>query len=124
MLHVGVDVIEIERIASAVDRWENRFLDRIYTPNELAFSRRRIPQLAGRFAAKEAVMKALGTGARGVSWRDIEVTRKRGFPPEIQLHGRALARSRILNLERIAISISHSRHYAIAMAVGESNENC
>ena len=124
MMYLGVDIIEIERITAAVLRWGDRFLNRIYTPNELAFSKGRFPQLAGRFAAKEAVMKALGTGLRGVSWREIEVTRKRGYPPEIQLHNRALLRSQALNLKSIAISISHSKNYAVAMVVGESDEDC
>jgi len=124
MIHLGVDIIEIERIAAAIDRWGDRFLNRIYTREEIAFSKGRIPQLAGRFAAKESVMKALGTGLRGVSWREIEITRKKGFPPEIQLHNRALVRSQVLNLKRIALSISHSRDYAVAMVVGEVDEDC
>ena len=81
MLSVGVDIVELDRVESVLKRWGQRFLDRIFTPNEQAFSRRRIPQLAARFAAKEAVMKALGTGIRGVGWRDVEVTRRRGQPP-------------------------------------------
>ena len=94
MLYVGVDIIEIPRIASAVQRWGNRFLQRIYTPQELAFARGRTAQLAARFAAKEAVMKALGTGIRGVSWREIEVVRQRGQAPEVRLHGRAAVQGR------------------------------
>ncbi|MBI4234353.1 MAG: holo-ACP synthase [Chloroflexi bacterium] len=119
MLTAGVDIIEIERIGQAVERWGDRFLRRIYTPQELAYARRRLPQLAARFAAKEAVMKALGTGRRGVSWSEIEVRRERGRAPSVHLYGRALARAQKLGLGPLALSISHSRAYAIAFVVGE-----
>ena len=101
-------------------------MQRIYTEGELQFSKGRIPQLAGRFAAKEAVMKALGTGTRGVSWLEIEVVRARGQAPQIQLQGRAANRAQKMGLLKFSISISHSRDYAIAMVIGETNEtrNC
>ncbi|MEX2599855.1 MAG: holo-ACP synthase [Dehalococcoidia bacterium] len=117
-ISVGVDLIEIDRIAAALERFGERFLERVYTPGEIAYCRRRAPQLAARFAAKEAVMKALGTGTRGVGWREVEVTRKRSGEPEIVLHGRAAARAERLGIGRIAISLSHSRQYAIASVVG------
>ncbi len=123
MLRTGVDIIEISRIGDAVARWGDRFFNRIYTPGELAYARGRLPQLAGRFAAKEAVMKALGTGVRGVGWRDIEVVRKPGQAPIVVLHGRAKARAERLTLGEIAISISHSRDYAVVVAVGETRED-
>ena len=123
MLYVGVDIIELPRIASAVQRWGNRFLQRIYTPQELAFARGRTAQLAARFAAKEAVMKALGTGIRGVSWREIEVVRQRGQAPEVRLHGRAAVRAAKLGMSAIAISLSHSHEYAVASVVGSTNED-
>ena len=85
----GVDIIEIPRIKSVADRYGERFLRRIYTEREVAYCRGRAPQLASRFAAKEAVMKALGTGIRGVRWRDIEIARKPGGPPTVVLHGTA-----------------------------------
>lgn len=119
MLAVGIDIIELSRIASVLERWGDRFLRRVYTTEEIVFSRGRIPQLAGRFAAKEATMKALGTGRRGVSWREVEVTRKPGSPPAILLHGRAQVRAELLGISKITISISHSRDYAIALVVGE-----
>ena len=121
-LQTGVDIIELDRIASALERWGQRFLSRIYTEHEISFARGRIPQLAGRFAAKEAVMKALGTGRYGVSWREIGVERKRGQAPQIVLTGRALARSLSMNLGEISISISHSRDYALAIVVCTSYE--
>ena len=123
MLHTGIDIIEIERIGAAVNRWGDRFFRRIYTEGELEYAKGRLPQLAGRFAAKEAVMKALGTGVRGVSWQEIEVVREPGQAPKVTLHGRAKARAELLTLDEIAISISHSRDYAVVVAVGETRED-
>jgi len=120
MHHVGVDIIEIPRIRQALDRWGERFLRRIYTPGETAYCRNRPPQLAARFAAKEAVMKALGTGIRGVGWREIEVVRERGRAPTIRLHGRAQKRAADMKIAELALSISHSRDYAVVMVVGET----
>ncbi len=117
-ISVGVDLIEIDRVAATFQRFGTRFLERIYTPDEIAYCRGRAPQLAARFAAKEAVMKALGTGTRGVGWREVEVTRKRSGEPGIELHGRAALRAEQLGIDRIAVSLSHSRHYAVASVVG------
>jgi len=97
-------------------------LNRVYTEGEQAYSRGRAAQLAGRFAAKEATMKALGTGVRGVSWREVEVVRERGRAPAIRLHGRAADRARRLGLQRFALSISHSREYAVALVIAQSGE--
>ncbi len=119
-MYVGVDIIEIERIKLTFARYPTRFLEKIYTQGEQAYCRGRAPQLASRFAAKEAVMKALGTGVRGVGWRDIEVQRKRGRAPEIVLHGRAKARAERMGIVRIAISLSHSREFAIASVVAQT----
>ena len=116
---VGVDIIEIGRIKQAVERWGQRFLARTYTHGELAYCRGRAPQLAARFAAKEAMMKALGTGRDGVGWRDIEVVRQRGRAPTIQLHGRAQGVAERLAVGHTALSISHSREYAVASVVIE-----
>ncbi len=120
MLIAGVDILEIARVRRVADRYGERFYRRIYTKGEIAYCRGRAPQLASRFAAKEAVMKALGTGIRGVSWRDIEVVRGRGQPPRIELHGTALARAERIGLSHLALSLSHSKHYAVASVVGES----
>lgn len=122
MLVVGIDIIELKRIAMVVERWGDRFLQRIYTPQELAYCRGRIPQLAARFAAKEAVMKALGTGIRGVGWKEIEVQRQRGRGPTITLHGRAKLKAEAIMIEEIAISISHSRDSAVVSVVGRRDE--
>jgi holo-[acyl-carrier protein] synthase len=118
MLTVGVDIIEIERVQQAVDRRGERFLRRVYTEAELALYRDRVNELAARFSAKEAVMKALGTGIRGVGWREIEVLPNRRGKPVIVLHGRAKERAGLLGLKELAVSLSHSRDFAIASVVG------
>lgn len=120
LLIAGVDILEIERVRRVAERYGERFYRRIYTEGEIAYCRGRAPQLASRFAAKEAVMKALGTGVRGVHWRDIEVVRGRGQAPRIELHGTALARAERLGLTDLALSLSHSKDYAVATVVGES----
>ncbi len=120
MLVTGVDIIEIERVERVYAQYGERFLRRIYTEGEAAYCRGRAPQLASRFAAKEAVMKLLGTGVRGVHWRDIEVVRRRGQAPSIRLTGTAKLRAELIGLTDIALSLSHSRKYAVASAVGES----
>jgi len=122
MLVNGVDIIEIPRVKRVADMYGQRFFRRIYTDRETAYCRGRAPQLASRFAAKEAVMKALGTGVRGVRWRDIEVVRERGRAPTIELHGTALARAKRLGIDHLAVALSHSENYAIATVVGESRE--
>lgn len=120
MLVTGVDIIEIDRVERVYAQYGERFLRRIYTAGEIAYCRGRAPQLASRFAAKEAVMKLLGTGIRGVRWRDIEVVRARGQAPSIRLHGTAVARAERIGLTDIALSLSHSRRYAVASAIGDS----
>jgi holo-[acyl-carrier protein] synthase len=117
MLVNGVDMIEISRVGDVAARYGQRFYRRIYTQDELDYCRGRAPQLASRFAAKEAVMKALGTGVR---WRDIEVVREMGRAPTIKLHGSALARARQLGIDHMAVSLSHSREHAVAFVVAES----
>ena len=122
MLVTGIDIIEIGRIRRVAETYGQRFLKRIYTEAEAAYCRGRAPQLASRYAAKEAVMKALGTGIRGVRWRDIEVVRRRGQAPTVRLHGTALARAKLLGIEHVAISLSHSQEYAVASVVAQSRE--
>ena len=118
-LTTGVDIIEIARIGRVVERYGQRFLRRIYTPGEIEYCRERPPNLAARFAAKEATMKALGTGVRGVAWKDIEVVRHSSGAPSIALHGRALARAQRLGVQEISLSLSHSREYAVAFVVAQ-----
>ncbi len=120
LLITGVDIIEISRVRRVFEQYGNRFLRRIYTEGEIAYCRGRAPQLASRFAAKEATMKALGTGVRGVRWRDVEVVRRRGQAPRIELHGTALSRAERLGLTDVAVSLSHSKDFAVASVVGNS----
>ena len=121
MIYTGIDIIEIERVRHLAERYGDRFINRIYTPGEQAYCRGRAPQLASRFAAKEAVMKALGTGIRGVGWKDIEVVRQRGRAPEIALHGRARSRAEHMGITRLAVSLTHSRDNAVASVVAEAD---
>jgi len=114
---VGVDIVEIRRIERAIQRWGERFLGRVYTPAELALCRGRAPELAARFAAKEAISKALGTGLRGIGWREMEVLSDERGKPLVHLHGRAKARADFLGLSDFAISLSHSQVYALAFVV-------
>lgn len=119
MLTNGVDIIEISRIRKIVELWGKRFLDRIYTDTELQICKGKPERLASRFAGKEAVMKALGTGARGISWREIEITAESSGKPIVNLYGKAQEKAGSLGLERLAISLSDSREYSVAFVVGE-----
>lgn len=115
--YVGVDIVEIPRVEASVRRFGQRFLDRVYTDAEQAYCRGRAPQLAGRFAAKEAISKALGTGIRRIHWRNIEILPDRAGAPKVTLHGRAKARFESMRLQSMEVSISHSRDNAVATAV-------
>ena len=114
---VGVDMIETDRVRRVRERHPERFERRVFTPAEAAFCRGRVPELAARFAAKEAVMKALGTGARSVAWRDIEVLPDRRGKPLVYLHGGAAERAEAIGLEAIDISLSHLESFAVAVVV-------
>jgi holo-[acyl-carrier protein] synthase len=114
---VGVDIVEIERVAAVIARWQEKFLERVYTDAERRYCRGRIPELAARFAGKEAISKALGTGIRGLAWRDMEILPDLLGKPIVTLHERAKARAEFLGLRHFAISLSHSRDYAVAMVV-------
>jgi holo-[acyl-carrier protein] synthase len=121
-LSVGVDLVELERIAQVVGRYGDRFLTRIYTPEELLHCRGRVPELAARFAAKEAVSKALGVGmnhisAQGIGWRDVEVLSDRRGKPLLKLSGRAHELADEQGLREWAVSLSHERAYAMAFVV-------
>lgn len=118
---VGIDVIEIARVRRVLEKHPERFLARVYTPEEVAFCRGRVPELAARFAAKEAVMKALGTGARGLAWREIEILPNRRGKPLVYLHGLARQRGETIGLRGIDISLTHSHELAIAAVVGAAS---
>ena len=115
---VGIDMLAISRLQRVLDRHNGRFLRRVYTPEEVAFCRGRVPELAARFAAKEAVMKALGTGIRGVAWREIEVLPDRRGKPLIYLYGRAQERADKIGLRALDVSLTHERDFAVAAVVG------
>jgi holo-[acyl-carrier protein] synthase len=121
ILGVGVDITEVARIRAALEnaRTGARFRARVFTPDEVAYCARRrngYESFAARFAAKEAMMKALG---RAVGWREIEVTRGNG-PPTIRLHGRAQSRAEALGINHIHLSLSHTAEMAIAYVIAES----
>lgn len=116
-LSVGVDIVELERVRRVLDHHGDRFLSRVYTEREIALCRGRLPELAARFSGKEAISKALGTGLRGVCWRDMEILADRRGKPLVNLYGPALARASDLGLGHFAISLSHSREFAMAMVV-------
>ncbi|MGQ9521157.1 MAG: holo-ACP synthase [Anaerolineae bacterium] len=121
-LAVGVDLIEVPRVERALNRYGERFLRRVFTPAEVIYSRGRVPELAARFAAKEAVAKALGVGMRmlapdGVEWHEVEILGDWRGRPEVYLHGWAARRAAQLGLTRWAVSLSHEREYAIAFVV-------
>lgn len=115
---LGVDIIKVSRIRDTLERFGTRFARRVLTDEEEAYVRGRPETLAGRWAAKEAVSKVLGLGVRGVGWREIEIVRLPTGQPSVRLHARALVRARQLGMERIAVSISHERDYAVAVALG------
>ena len=114
---VGIDMIELDRVRKVLAKYPERFIHRVFTPAEAAFCRGRVPELAARFAAKEAVMKALGTGARSVAWRDIEVLPDRRGKPLVYLYGGAHTRADYIGLEAIDISLTHLGSFAIASVV-------
>jgi holo-[acyl-carrier protein] synthase len=120
IIGTGVDATEISRIAASIERYGDRFINRVYTEGEIAYCRRKrdfASSFAARFAAKEAAMKALGTGhSRGVFWRGIEVVR-RGGPPQIRFHGGAAARAEYLGATGSFLTISHSKDLAIAQVI-------
>ena len=115
---LGIDIIKVERIRAALDRFGPRFTNRVLTEAEQRYVRGRPETMAGRWAAKEAVSKVLGLGVRGIGWRDIEVERLPTGQPAVRLHGRAAARAEQLGMERIALSITHESDYAVAIAFG------
>src|SRR3954464_10800476 len=115
---LGVDIVKVDRIAAAIDRFGARFANRVLTEREQRYVRMRPETFAGRWAAKEAVSKVLGPGVRGVGWKDIEVERLPTGQPSIVLRGRAARRAEQLGMGRVAISITHEAEYAGAVAFG------
>lgn len=120
IIGLGLDATDIDRVSDVIERHGDRFLQRVFTDGEMAYCmRRRVPAIhfAGRFAAKEAAMKALGTGhSMGVLWRDVEVVR-RGGPPQLQLHGGAAARFAAIGGRSSLLTITHSDELALAQVL-------
>ena len=123
ILGTGIDLAEVARIRDAIGRYGDRFIRRIYTDGEIAYVERkanRFERYAGRFAAKEAGMKALGTGWRGgVRWRDFEVTNLPSGRPTLQFHGKAAEYAQKLGVENISLSITHTSAQAMALVILE-----
>jgi holo-[acyl-carrier protein] synthase len=115
---LGIDIVKVERIRAAIERFGERFSNRVLTPSERRYVRGRPETFAGRCAAKEAVSNVLGLGVRGIGWKDIEVERLPTGQPSIRLHGRAEQRAAQLGMGRIAVSITHESDYAVAVAFG------
>ena len=116
---LGVDIVRVERIAAVLQRHPARFEARVLTGAERSYVRARPENLAGRWAAKEAVSKVLGLGVRGIGWREIEIELLATGQPTVRLHGNAALRADQLGIEAIAVSISHEREYAVAVAFGQ-----
>lgn len=118
---IGTDLIEIDRIRCAILR-HRRFLERVFTRNELDFFESRgmdTASIAANFAGKEAVLKVLGTGITGLSWKDIEILRETSGKPYVKLSGPAAVLAEQLEIEEILISLSHSKTQALAFATGQ-----
>jgi holo-[acyl-carrier protein] synthase len=120
---LGVDITEVDRIEAAIERRGRPFLERVFTPAEIAYCethRHRAERFAGRFAAKEAAMKALGTGwARGVRWVDIEVVREPGGKPTLKLYGESRSIADYIGVKNIALTITHTGNTALALVIFE-----
>jgi len=118
---IGVDLVKIPRMREVISRWDERFLRRVFTEQEIAYCRGRrdpAPHFAARFAAKEAGMKALGTGLRlGVKWRELEVRRERDQAPTLELHGRTREIGRARGGRRMLLALTHDGDYALAQAL-------
>jgi holo-[acyl-carrier protein] synthase len=121
----GVDITEVVRIRAAVDRFGERFLKRVFTPDEVSYSVSKVnaaERLAARFAAKEAAMKAIGTGLRhGVTWQDVEVVRVPGQRPKLRFSGKAAEFAARLGCKRTHLSLSHTAEQAIAHVILEGD---
>ncbi len=120
MHYIGIDIIEIARIKRAIARWGESFLHRVYTEPELKLYHKKPSSLAARFAGKEAVIKALGTQSKGINWKEIEILSDPSGKPLVHLYGKAQNQADSLGLNNLAISLSHSKEYAIACVAGEA----
>lgn len=126
IIGIGTDIIECLRIAQMIERHGELFITRVYTPHEIQYCQSRklaTQHFAGRWAAKEAILKALGTGwRRGISWRDVEVRNEPGGRPTVALRGGARDVVEQLGITQMLISISHCRSHATAYALAQGDE--
>ena len=120
MLFIGIDIIEINRIADAIAVWGDKFLYRVYTEREITMYGEKSQSLAARFAAKEAVIKALDAAGKGISFKDIEILHGPGGKPVVRLHGTAQKLADNLKIACFNVSLSHSRDNAVAVVIGET----
>lgn len=121
----GIDLVKNQRIAALIDKYEEHFLNKIYTKNEIKYCRSKSNasvSFAARFAAKEAMLKALGTGMRNNSWKEIEVINNKLGKPEITLSGKTEALAESKNIKSIFLSISHEKKYSIAQIILEGDK--
>lgn len=118
ILRSGIDLVEVDRFRNLQPHLRDRFIERVFTPAEIALCNDRDTSLAGRFAAKEAVAKALGTGIGEVHWQDIEILADENKTPELHLHGKAAEIAASLGLTRWSISITHTQTNAAGQAIG------
>lgn len=116
-LAAGIDAIELDRVQRVLRKHPERFIKRVYTELEAAYCRGRVSELAVRFAGKEAMMKALGTGVRGIAWREIEFLADRRGKPLVYLHGKAKARAELLGMGQPEVSMTHSDTIAMSFIV-------
>jgi len=119
---VGVDIIEVERVRKVYERHGERFLQRIFTELEVRQCRGKVTRMAGRFAAKEAISKALGTGLHGVAWREMEIVQLRSGRPTVRLYGNAKARAELLGISAFDVSMADLAQFSIAVAVAAQTE--
>ncbi len=121
-IKIGTDICQIDRVSSVYKKYKNRFLKRVLTENEIKYvtsnKKNLISRLAGRYAAKEATSKVLGTGLRGVYFKEIEILREPSGAPKMVLHKRAKLKAKEKGLENFEVSISHERDFAIAIVIG------
>jgi holo-[acyl-carrier protein] synthase len=117
---IGVDIVEIARLEKAISRWGEDFLCRVYTDSELRLYRKQSSSLAARFAAKEAVIKALGNPTKDISLKEIEILSDPGGRPVVNLYGKTQHQAQGLGLDKLAVTLSHSKEYAVAFVSGET----
>jgi len=123
ILGIGTDLADVPRIQKSIERYGDRFLQRVYTETEIAYASRKAnvaERFAARFAAKEAGMKALGTGLRnGITWKDFEVANEPSGRPSLSLHGAALQIAARMGVRRISLSLTHTSEFAMAVVILE-----